>query len=399
MSRPAPQPALDVNRRQVTVDGKEIVIFDLPRVDEASLVSLEDHLRQGGFDAVAVELDEQRKVWLDQRDDPEDLNVLEIFRAGEGARLGGYLALRILQKRLGSFHEREPGDDLRVAMAFAEEEGLPLHYVDRDVERTGLRAWRHASRLQRIKMGLAFGLGPFRRARPREDAEDRGARSRRMERLSGSMPTVAEAFVDERETYMAQKLAAIDGSRIAMVVSSPHTDNIADKLGDFSATDDGSAQIEALDYVPPKTLMSKLLPWLISIFIVLVFVAGFYFGDTETLQNMALTWALINVLFTAGFTAAALAHPASIAAAALSAPLVSLNPTVGAGFVGAAVQSVLVPPGLAEVERLGDDILRLRGWWENRLARLALIFVFANGGSTIATFVAIAVLPRVVGGG
>ena len=85
--------------------------------------------------------------------------------------------------------------------------------------------------------------------------------------------------------------------------------------------------------------------------------------------------------------AAAFAHPATVAAAFFVAPLTSLTPVIGAGYVLAFVQSWVQPPLVSEFESLSDDITSLRAWWHNRLLRVLLVFVLTTVGSLIGTYV------------
>ena len=86
--------------------------------------------------------------------------------------------------------------------------------------------------------------------------------------------------------------------------------------------------------------------------------------------------------------ACARAHPLTIITALLAAPLTSLNPTIGAGMVTGAVEASLRKPKIADFESLRDDVIKLSGWWRNRVARVFLVFFLSNIGSAIGTWVA-----------
>jgi len=77
-----------------------------------------------------------------------------------------------------------------------------------------------------------------------------------------------------------------------------------------------------------------------------------------------------------------------VLSAFIAAPLTSLNPTIGAGFVTGFVQAGLVPPQVRDLEKVGEDISRLSGWWRNRLTRVLLVFLLSSLGSAIGTLVA-----------
>jgi len=45
------------------------------------------------------------------------------------------------------------------------------------------------------------------------------------------------------------------------------------------------------------------------------------------------------------------------------------------------------PPMVKEFESVGNDIGRLRGWWQNKLLRIFLVFILTGLGSSIGTWV------------
>ena len=78
----------------------------------------------------------------------------------------------------------------------------------------------------------------------------------------------------------------------------------------------------------------------------------------------------------------------TILTAFVAAPLTSLNPTIGAGMVTAAVQTAVSPPHMSDFDTVRDDITHWRGWWRNRVARILLVFVFCTLGSAAGTYIA-----------
>ena len=84
---------------------------------------------------------------------------------------------------------------------------------------------------------------------------------------------------------------------------------------------------------------------------------------------------------------ASLAHPLTVVVAFCAAPLTSLTPVIGAGYVAAFAQTLLAPPRVGELVSAVDDAAHLRRWWENRLLRILVVFVLTTLGSVIGTFV------------
>ena len=82
------------------------------------------------------------------------------------------------------------------------------------------------------------------------------------------------------------------------------------------------------------------------------------------------------------------AHPVTIITAFIAAPLTSLNPTVGAGMVTAAVEAWIRKPRVADFSTLRKDTTKLSGWWKNRVSRTLLVFFFSTLGSAAGTYIA-----------
>src|SRR5262249_60208094 len=94
--------------------------------------------------------------------------------------------------------------------------------------------------------------------------------------------------------------------------------------------------------------------------------------------------------------AAARAPPLTIAAAFAVAPIPVLTPVLGAGHVLALLEAWLRPPRVAELERVIRDAGSPRAWWDNRLLRCLLVFVFTTLGAIGGAYVGLYELLRSV---
>ena len=83
----------------------------------------------------------------------------------------------------------------------------------------------------------------------------------------------------------------------------------------------------------------------------------------------------------------ALAHPITIISAFLAAPITSLTPVIGAGYVAAFVQAYYQPPVVKEFELVTEDVGHWKKWWENKLLKVFLVFILASLGSVLGTYV------------
>ncbi|MFW6366878.1 MAG: TraB family protein, partial [Spirochaetota bacterium] len=145
---------------------------------------------------------------------------------------------------------------------------------------------------------------------------------------------------------------------------------------------------EAIDIVPPPTVIGRLAPWIIPAVLLTVFILGFIYGKREVALEVALFWVLANGLLSALGCILSLSHPLTVLAGFIAAPITSLNPTIGAGFVTALVQTILVKPRVRDFEQLQSGTMKIREWWKNRLTKVFLVFILSSIGSSIGTFVA-----------
>ena len=205
-----------------------------------------------------------------------------------------------------------------------------------------------------------------------------------LDEMADVLPTVKTILVDERDTFMAHKIFKSPGEKIVAIVGAAHMPGILKKLGqDFS-----TEEIDELSVIPAKTSFSKVLPWLIPAIVIALFIVGFMTGNTEQLADAAIAWVLANGVLSALGALIALGHPLTILAAFIAAPITSLNPTIGAGFVTGLVQAFMAPPQVKDMEHVAEDISAISGWWKNRLTRVLLVFLFSSLGSAIGTMVA-----------
>jgi pheromone shutdown-related protein TraB len=205
-----------------------------------------------------------------------------------------------------------------------------------------------------------------------------------LDEMRGVLPSVKTVLVDERDALMAQRLRNAEGSRVVAVVGAAHVPGICQCI----QQDTPPEILAAYDIVPPKSTLSKCIPWLIPAVVVLLFVCGFLFGKTDVLQGAAMAWVLANGMLSALGAVLAWGHPLTIVTAFVAAPITSLNPTIGAGMVTGLVQAWIAPPTVGDMERVGEDLTHMAGWWRNRVARVLLVFFFSSLGSAIGTFVA-----------
>jgi pheromone shutdown protein TraB len=111
---------------------------------------------------------------------------------------------------------------------------------------------------------------------------------------------------------------------------------------------------------------------------------------------MIVWWVMANGILAGLGAVIALAHPLTILASVLAAPLTSLNPMIAAGWVSGLVEAFSRKPKVKDFENLPEDILSIKGFWKNNITRILLVVVFTNIGSALGTFVAIPLMIKVL---
>jgi pheromone shutdown-related protein TraB len=381
------KPAAD--HTSIRVGEKEIFLVGTAHISQASVDTVIRAIDELQPDTVCVELDAQRYQSLINQTGWESLNLKDVIRKGQMPFLLANLALSSYQKRMGLQTGVKPGAELAAAAHAAVEKGLGMELVDRNIRTTLLRVWRKTGLWNKMKvMAALFGslfekqeLGEAELARLRES----DTLSSMLEEMGELLPSVKQILVDERDTYMAYQIKNAPGSRILAVIGAAHQPGIERQL----QRDISLETITEISEVPPKSSLSRVIPWLIPGIVIALFIGGFFFGTREQFADAAIAWILANGVLSAIGALLAWGHPVTVLSAFLAAPITSLNPTIGAGFVTGLVQALVAAPTVRDMELVGEDLVTIRGWWSNRLARVMLVFLFSSIGSAAGTFIAL----------
>ena len=143
----AGQPLVEVER-----DGVHYVLLGTAHVSRASVDAVQALLAREPFDAVAVELCDARHRALTDPDAFSRLDIFQVIRQGKAMFLLAQLVLQSFYRRLGKQLEVEPGAEMLAGAACAEETGARLELIDRRIDLTLKRVWRHLGFWQRVKL-------------------------------------------------------------------------------------------------------------------------------------------------------------------------------------------------------------------------------------------------------
>lgn len=369
--------------------NRKITLVGTAHVSAESVAEVEKTIRELRPDCVAIELDEKRADSIQHPDKYRELDIVKVLKNHEGFLLLANLILSSFQKRMGNNTGVKPGDEMLTAMRIAKELNIPSVMVDRPIQVTLKRAWGKNSFWGKNKLFASLLTSAFSKEEVSEEQieslKDKNEMDSMMFELSEYMPVIKEVLIDERDQYLASKIWDASGNNIVAVLGAGHLNGVAaylEKLSQGTTT----SNVEEISKVPPKGFMGKIIAWLIPAIIIGFIVAGFVYGGVKAGTDMLTSWFLWNSIPAAIMTIVGLGHPITIIVSFISAPFTSLCPFIGVGFVSGIVQALVCKPKVSDVETLQEDVTSIKGFYNNRILRVLLVFILSTIGSAIGTF-------------
>lgn len=386
---------------RVTIGDSRITLLGTAHVSRTSADKVKELLDTGEYDAVAVELCPSRYNAIIDPDALARMDLFQVIRDGKASMVAASLALGAFQQRAAEQMGIEPGAEMRQAINSAQEANLPVLLVDREVGVTLKRIYRNVPWWKR--MNLISGLLASVIAK-QEVSEEEIERLKEGDILESTFAQFAEEekdlflpLIGERDEYMVarlrQEVNKHPHENILVVIGAGHLSGMVKYLReeemqlDTIQHEKPDQVIKRLESVPPGAKWPKYLPWIIVGLVFLGFIIGF--SRSPSLGwSLVVDWVVINGGLAALGALIAAGHPITVIGAFLAAPLTSLNPTIGAGMVTAAIEVFFRRPKVGDFSHLRNDATTVRGWWSNRVTRTLLVFLFSTIGSAIGTYLA-----------
>jgi pheromone shutdown-related protein TraB len=379
------------NVQRLTLDGREIILIGTAHVSRESADLVIKVISEERPDVVCVELCKARLDAIRQRDKWHETDIVKVIREKRASLLLSQLLMVSFQKKIAQKFNIKPGEEMIRAVGKAEEIGAEVVLADREVRITLLRAWRMMSFWSKMKVVPELILSLF---IPEEITEEDIEKLKRHDMLEVALRTVGEklpdlktTLIDERDQYLAHTIGHAPGRKIVAVVGAGHVPGIVKNLG-------VDIDIEKINQIPPPSLWSKLAGWVFSGAIIGLFVAGFFYSGSQASMSMIKWWVVITATCSGLGALLLLAHPLTIAASAIAAPITTLHPLVAAGWVAGLTEATVRKPQVRDFLDLSDDITSIRGFFRNKITRILLLVAFVNVTTSIGTFIAIPVMMR-----
>jgi pheromone shutdown protein TraB len=139
-------------------DEGSVTVVGTAHVSHDSVERVEAAIDEGRPDVVAVELDEGRYSQM-QGEAADDLDPKDLLEGNTIFQFVAYWMLSYVQSRMGDRFDIEPGADMNAAIEAAEERGIGVALVDRDIQVTVQRLWTRMRLGEKLAMVGQLALG------------------------------------------------------------------------------------------------------------------------------------------------------------------------------------------------------------------------------------------------
>lgn len=368
-------------RIQEVIYGKEITIIGTAHISSDSVEEVKQALIEIQPDTVAIELDDERYNSMTETKDWKEMDIVDIIKKKKVGFLLAQMILSSYQRKIAQNLNQNVGQEMSVAIQYSKENQTKLIMIDRNIQTTLLRIWHNLGWFEKIKM-LSELLGSlFENDVKEEDIEalkQGDLLQSALAEVSKQFPKIAETLIFERDRIMAYKLAHANGQKIVAVVGAAHVPGIQKNLTN-------NTPISNILQVNKKK-NSQLTAWIFPLFIVGLILLSII-NSPGLAYDTILRFILINGSLAALGTLIALGHPLSILTAFVMAPIGVLSPFLATGWFAGLMEAWVHKPKVEDFMNLQDDVLHIKGYWTNRVARILLVVLLANVFASLGSIV------------
>ena len=370
-----------------------LTIIGTAHVSAESVEEVKDKIYELQPDRVAIELDAARYTKIKKSmmgiEEDDTISVSKIIKEN---KVGLFLVTSVLsyfQSKIGDEVDVAPGSEMIGAIEAAEDLGIPLALIDRNINTTLERALNRMSFIEKIK--FLYGILVTDMDEEEIDIED----LKNPENLDGLLemfkdeaPAIYEVLVNERDAYLAGSLLRIPEDKVVAVVGAGHQPGINRYL-------DNPESIPPLEELNTVVKGNKI-PWakIILALIPILFVVIFFLAF---INGINITWNIyefIAISMLMGFLGSILSGSKiqSALVGGLVAPLTIIHPLLAAGWFSGLTEAKYRKVRQSDIKNLGK-IESFKDLWHNNIFRILLVVIGTNIAVSIATLV---ILPSQV---
>lgn len=374
---------MESNLIRLNYDDKEIILIPTAHVSVESANLVRETIEKENPDSICIELDEDRYKNLKNPNSWKNTNIIDVIKQKKVVLLIANLILSSYQRNIAKKLKTNPGQEMMEGMKASEKYGINLVLADRNIQTTFLRIWRKMGFFEKIKLIFSFVLMDDDEEVSEEDLQkliNRDNLELVIDDMAKDYPQIAETLLRERDKYLAYNIKNAPGNKVIAILGAAHTPGVEKEI--YKEQD-----IEKLNKIPEKSFMSKIIPWIIPVLIVILVILGFN-QNVDTGIEQIKSWFLFNSILAGLFTAICLPHPLTVITAIVTAPFTSMNPMLACGWFAGLCEATLKKPTVDDVNKIPDDIFNFKSWINNKFLKALLVVILANLGSSIGTIIA-----------
>jgi len=375
----------------------DIYLIGTAHVSGESINEVECAINDIDPDLIAVELDRDRFIAMANNENGGNKNKIDIVKMTKEGNIGLFLVHTILanfQKNIGEKFGIKPGSEMKKALDLAMMYNKPISLIDRPVNITLKRALKSMT----LKEKLNFLKDIF------DDKNDMELDEKALNEMVNNAedlvqllkeisPSIYYVLVDERDRFMAKNLFEISKGKekIIAVVGAGHLKGIVNYLKLLERNEIDINLNELMEVKKSKNYFKYVIPTMV----LLIIAYGVYSisSDPEALKKLTIDWIIINGGLSALGVILARGKLISVISAFLAAPITSLIPIIGAGYIVGLVELRYRGITTEDIDELfkSDDLKKLMN---NNVMRVLMVASLSSIGSAIGTFYFV---PRFLG--
>lgn len=366
---------------------KEFILVGTSHVDPASVALVKKIIAEERPNVVALEWDKNRYEKAMDADSWKKMDIVKIIKDHRLAVLGFTLVYKWVQNKYAKENDTESGLEFPEGVYSAEAVGAKVELIDRDIQVTFKRFWRMLGFKEKIMFPVHFGsvLDDVSESDTVDEQMELILQSENMdymfELMKEKFPKVYQVIIEERNEYLASKMATIDANKTVVVLGKAHIPGIVEIFSEKTFVDPTK-----LEEIPPKKLSSKILDFTLPALLVVLLALSFTNGASAGGEQI-LRWFLLNGGLAAIGTLLVLGHPLTAIAAFITAPIGTLSPVLSVGFFAALIQAFLRKPRVSDFETMDSDFGKLKPMFRNRVLHIIIIFFASTVGGAIGNVV------------
>ncbi len=373
-----------------------MTIIGTAHVSANSIEEVKDAIYEKQPDVVAIELDMARYTKLKNQmmgiEEDDTISVTQIIKDN---KVGLFLTTTLLsyfQSKIGDDVEVKPGAEMVGAIEAAEDLGIPIALIDRNIGTTLQRALNKMGFIEKAKfifslIASVLGFGEEEDV-DIEELKNPDNLDDLMEMFKDEAPSVYEVLVHERDAYLAGKILQIPQDQVIAVVGAGHKPGIENYL-DNPQTLPPLHELEVIDEKNGIPWLKIFLAMIPILFVVIFFLA--YFNGINITWNI---YEFVAISMIMGFIGSIVSGSKiqSAIVGGVVAPLTIIHPLLAAGWFSGLTEAKYRKVRQSDISNLAK-IESFKDLWHNNIFRILLVVIGTNLGVSIATLV---ILPSKV---